>query len=72
MLVLKKQAQEVIQSEALRCNQPFINTRWLGGTLTNFTTILKSIRKLNESKQQEEEGLFNSLSKKKRLKKERS
>jgi small subunit ribosomal protein S2 len=35
----KKQAMETIQSEASRCNMPYVNTRWLGGTLTNFTTI---------------------------------
>jgi small subunit ribosomal protein S2 len=35
----KKQAMETIQAEASRCNMPYVNTRWLGGTLTNFTTI---------------------------------
>ena len=35
----KKQAQETIQSEATRCGMPYVNSRWLGGTLTNFQTI---------------------------------
>ena len=42
----KRQAQETIQEEALRCGMPFVNIRWLGGTLTNFTTIKKRIERL--------------------------
>jgi small subunit ribosomal protein S2 len=42
----KRQAQETIQEEALRCAMPFVNVRWLGGTLTNFTTIKKRIERL--------------------------
>ncbi len=44
----KRQAQEVISSEAERCGMLYVNRRWLGGTLTNFKTFRKSIKKLNE------------------------
>ncbi len=43
----KKQSQEAIREEALRCGMPFVNQRWLGGMLTNFVTIKKSIDRLN-------------------------
>lgn len=43
----KKQAQESIREEAERCSMPYVNQRWLGGMLTNFTTIKKSIDRLN-------------------------
>jgi len=43
----KKQSQEAIREEALRCGMPYVNQRWLGGMLTNFTTIKKSIDRLN-------------------------
>jgi len=44
----KKQAQDAIQEEASRCGQYYVNQRWLGGMLTNFSTIKKSIERLNE------------------------
>lgn len=44
----KKQAQEAIEKEANRCDMPYVNNRWLGGTLTNFSTIMKSKQKLEE------------------------
>ena len=44
----KRQAKDTVQEEAARCGMPFVNTRWLGGTLTNFQTIQKSIRKLRQ------------------------
>ncbi|HAJ28508.1 MAG TPA: 30S ribosomal protein S2, partial [Syntrophus sp. (in: bacteria)] len=43
----KKQSQESIREEASRCEMPYVNQRWLGGMLTNFTTIKKSIDRLN-------------------------
>lgn len=43
----KKQSQEAIKEEAVRCSMPYVNQRWLGGMLTNFTTIKKSIDRLN-------------------------
>jgi len=60
----KKQAQESIQDEALRCEMPFVNQRWLGGMLTNFTTIRKRIDRLIELERMEEDGLFELLPKK--------
>ncbi|HAJ57690.1 MAG TPA: 30S ribosomal protein S2 [Candidatus Omnitrophica bacterium] len=60
----KKQAQEVIELEAKRCGAFYINHRWLGGLLTNFSTIKKSIRRYKEIVQMEREGIFNSLTKK--------
>ncbi len=60
----KKQAQDVIKEEALRCGVFYVNERWLGGMLTNFSTIRKSINRLKELKRMKEEGIFSSLSKK--------
>lgn len=60
----KKQAQEAIKEEAVRCGMPYVNYRWLGGTLTNFKTIQKRINRLNELTSMEEKGLFEGLSKK--------
>ncbi len=60
----KKQAQEVIEEEAKRCGAFFINHRWLGGLLTNFQTIKKSIKRYKEIDQMEKDGIFNSLTKK--------
>lgn len=60
----KKQAQESIQEEALRCGMFYVNQRWLGGMLTNFKTIRKRIDRLHELEKMEEEGLFDVLPKK--------
>ncbi len=60
----KKQAQETIQEEADRCEMPYVNQRWLGGTLTNFQTIKSRIARLKELEKQEEEGFFDQLPKK--------
>ncbi|MFH0877277.1 MAG: 30S ribosomal protein S2 [Candidatus Omnitrophota bacterium] len=60
----KKQAQEVIETEAKRCGAFYINHRWLGGLLTNFQTIKKSIKRYKEIVQMENDGIFNSLTKK--------
>ncbi|MEO2043390.1 MAG: 30S ribosomal protein S2, partial [Nitrospinaceae bacterium] len=51
----KKQAQELIAEEATRCGMYYINQRWLGGTLTNFSTIRKSIARLHELEKMDEE-----------------
>lgn len=64
----KKQAQESIQEEALRCEMPFVNQRWLGGMLTNFNTIRKRIDRLIELEKMEEEGRFELLPKKEVIK----
>lgn len=60
----KKQAQGIVAEEALRCEMPFIHTRWLGGTLTNFNTIRSRVDYLLELKQLEEEGEMKMLPKK--------
>ena len=60
----KKQAQESIKSEAERCNQYFVNERWLGGMLTNFQTIEKRVKRLKTLEKQAEDGTFEVLPKK--------
>ena len=60
----KKQAQEVIKEEAQRCGHFYVNVRWLGGTLTNYKTIRKSIKKLQDYEKMEEDGTFEKLPKK--------
>ena len=64
----KKQAQDTIKGEAERCGAFYINTRWLGGTLTNFTTIQKRIDYLVELEQRKAKGELFSLPKKEQLK----
>ena len=54
----KKQAQEAVKTEAERCGMYYINERWLGGMLTNFTTIKTRIARLNELEKMQEEGTF--------------
>jgi len=70
----KKQAQQTVEREAKRCNMFFVNNRWLGGMLTNFTTIKKSLMRLKKLEKMEVDGTFESLTKKEvaRLLKERS
>ena len=60
----KKQASEVAKEEALRSESFYVTERWLGGTLTNFRTIRKRIRRLDEIEKMEEEGKFELLPKK--------
>lgn len=60
----KKQAKDSVQEEATRCNMFFINHRWLGGTLTNFQTIRKTITRMKKLKQMMEDGSMDSLPKK--------
>lgn len=64
----KKQAQESIESEAVRCNMFYVNQRWLGGMLTNFKTIKKRIERLRELEQMENDGTFEVLPKKEVIK----
>jgi len=68
----KKQAQESIESEAIRANMFYVNQRWLGGMLTNFKTIKKRIERLNTLETMEKDGTFDVLPKKEviQLKKE--
>jgi small subunit ribosomal protein S2 len=69
----KRQAQEVIQEEAQRCGMYFVNQRWLGGLLTNFTTIQKSLKRFRELETMQTNGQYDLLSKKEvaRLERER-
>ncbi len=60
----KKQAQEAMKEEALRCNMFYVNVRWLGGMLTNFKTIQKRVVRLHELETMEADGTFDVLPKK--------
>jgi len=60
----KKQAQVAVQEEATRSNSYYVNHRWLGGTLTNFTTIRKRVNRLFEIEKMEQDGTFALLPKK--------
>ncbi len=72
MVGTKKQAQEVIKEEALRCGMYYVTERWPGGLLTNYATIKKSINRLKEIEKMREDGTFEKLTKKEvaRLEKE--
>ena len=61
----KKQAQEAVKEEAERCGMFYVNTRWLGGCLTNFKTIKSRIERLNKLNQMEKVGEFDLLQRKK-------
>ena len=60
----KKQAQDAIKAEAERCGQFYVNARWLGGMLTNFTTIRRRIQRLAQLRKMQEDGTFELLPKK--------
>ncbi len=60
----KKQAQEPIRDAATRCGMPFVNERWLGGMLTNFSTVRKSVARLEWIDQMERDGNFRFITKK--------
>lgn len=63
----KRQAQDTIAKEAERANQPYVNQRWLGGTLTNWQTIRQRIKYLEKLETRRDEGQFDLLKKKERL-----
>lgn len=63
----KRQAQDAIKEEAERCGQFYVNNRWLGGLLTNYQTVQKSIKKLKDIETMREDGRFEMLTKKERL-----
>jgi small subunit ribosomal protein S2 len=63
----KRQAQETIAAEALRCGMPYVNQRWLGGTLTNWRTVRGRLDTMKKLERQREEGAFDQLTKKERL-----
>ena len=63
----KKQDKNVIETEARRCGQNWVSERWLGGMLTNFATIRKSVKRLSNIEKQETDGTFEKITKKERL-----
>jgi small subunit ribosomal protein S2 len=67
----KRQAQDAIREEATRANQYYINNRWLGGLLTNFQTVQKSIKRLREIEAMQTDGRADMLTKKERIKLDR-
>lgn len=66
MVGTKRQARELVSTEAQRCGMPFVDQRWLGGMLTNFKTVKTSLKRLKDMKAQQEAGL-ESMSKKEQL-----
>ena len=60
----KKQAQQILKIEAEKAEMPFVNERWLGGTLTNFQTIIKQVKKLNSLREEKEKNEWDKFSKK--------
>jgi small subunit ribosomal protein S2 len=63
----KKQAKDIIREEAVRCGQFYVSERWLGGCLTNFTTIRKSVKRLTNIEKMESDGTFDKITKKEGL-----
>jgi small subunit ribosomal protein S2 len=63
----KRQAREILHEEAVRCNMPYVDHRWLGGMLTNFKTVKQSIKRLKEMEGMVEDGSLERLSKKEAL-----
>jgi small subunit ribosomal protein S2 len=64
----KKQAQEAIKEEASRCNMFYVNSRWLGGMLTNFKTMRGRVERMNQLHKMQEDGTFDMLPKKEVIK----
>lgn len=60
----KKQARNIVEEEAKRCSADYVTERWLGGMLTNFTTIRKSVKRLNNIEKMETDGTFDKITKK--------
>jgi small subunit ribosomal protein S2 len=67
----KKQAKEIIEENAKKVNMPFVSQRWLGGMLTNFATVRKSIKKMQAIEKMKTDGTFDNMNKKERLMKTR-
>ena len=63
----KRQAREIVHEEALRCQSPFVDHRWLGGMLTNFKTVKQSIKRLKEMELMAQDGSFERIAKKEAL-----
>ena len=67
----KRQAQDAIREESERCGQFYVNQRWLGGLLTNFQTVQKSIKRLRDLEAMQTDGRYEKLTKKERIKLDR-
>ncbi len=63
----KKQAKEIVETEAARVNMPYVTERWLGGMLTNFATVRKSIKRMKNIEKMKTDGTFERINKKERL-----
>ena len=63
----KRQARDIVREEALRCQMPFVDHRWLGGMLTNFKTVKQSIKRLREMETMQQDGSLERISKKEAL-----
>jgi len=63
----KKQAKDVVREEAVRTGEFYVSERWLGGSLTNFTTIRKSVKRLTNIEKMESDGTFDKITKKEGL-----
>ena len=63
----KRQAREIVREEALRCQMPFVDHRWLGGMLTNFKTVKQSIKRLKEMEGMAQDGTLERMVKKEAL-----
>ncbi len=67
----KKQAQDIVKTEAIRCGMPYVTHRWLGGMMTNFSTVKKSLSRMEEIDRMSKDGTFEELTKKEALMLER-
>jgi len=67
----KRQAQDAIREEAQKCGQYYVNQRWLGGLLTNFQTVQKSIKRLKDLESMQTDGRYEKMTKKERIKLDR-
>jgi small subunit ribosomal protein S2 len=67
----KRQAQDAIREESEKCGQYYVNQRWLGGLLTNFQTVQKSIKRLKDLESMQTDGRYEKLTKKERIKLDR-
>jgi len=67
----KRQAQDAIREESEKCGQYYVNQRWLGGLLTNFQTVQKSIKRLKDLEAMQTDGRYEKLTKKERIKLDR-
>ena len=63
----KRQARDIVREEAMRCQMPFVDYRWLGGMLTNFKTVKQSIKRLKEMEAMQQDGTLERMSKKEAL-----